>query len=124
MSDKQKVLIVDDEDDLVSLLTLRLESEGYEVISAQDGQAGLDAAREQNPDLILMDVMMPVMDGYQACRFIKFDDTLKHIPVIMLTARTQAQDRSVGESVGADEYIEKPFEYHDLLEKIKKYIAS
>jgi two-component system, OmpR family, alkaline phosphatase synthesis response regulator PhoP len=115
----KKLLIVDDEADIVETLTFRLEASGYEVVGASNGQEGLDKAREAKPDLILLDVMMPIMDGYQVCRMLKFDEEFKHIPIIMLTARGQDADKETGKGVGADAYVTKPFDNKDLLDKIE-----
>lgn len=122
MTQKKRILVIDDEVDLVNLLTMRLEAEGYEVLSALDGQAGLDKAHEERPDLILLDVMMPIMDGYQVCRFLKFDDELKNIPVIMLTARIQEKDKNTGKNMGADLYLTKPCDLNELSQKIRAYL--
>lgn len=119
----KKILVVDDEKDLVETLSFRLESAGYQVVTAGDGQEGLEKAREEKPDIILLDVMMPKMDGYQVCRMLKFDEEFKDTPVIMLTARGQDQDRETGKNVGANDYVTKPFEAKDLLEKIGKLIG-
>lgn len=119
---KKKILIIDDEAPFVETINVRLEFEGYEVLSAGDGQEGLEKAREIKPDLILLDVMMPKMDGYQVCRMLKFDDNFKDIPIIMLTARAQDTDRKTGKEVGANDYISKPFEMDELLEKIKELL--
>ena len=120
----KKILVIDDEQDLVDMLEITLESEGYEVLKAYDGYEGLEKSRESKPDLILLDIMLPKMDGYQVCRLLKFDDTSKDIPIVMLTARNQKQDRLTGKRVGADEYLVKPFSNEDLLKKIKAMIAS
>ena len=120
----KKVLIVDDEKDLVDMLKLRIEAMGYEVYSAFDGQEGLAKAREIKPDLIVLDIMMPKMNGYEVCRFLKFDDEFKDIPIIMLTARGQEADKQLGEEVGADEYITKPFDSNELVEKIKSILEA
>jgi len=117
-----KVLIIDDEIDLVETMTFRLESAGYEVINAFDGLEGLDKARAENPDIILLDVMMPKMDGYHVCRMLKFDEKYRHIPIIMLTARGQEQDKATGLEVKADLYMTKPFESSELMTNIKKLI--
>lgn len=122
MGDKKKILIVDDEKDLVETITFRLEASGYEVIAAYDGQEGLDKARSEHPDLILLDVMMPKMDGYQVCRLLKFDEDFQKTPVIMLTARGQDQDKNTGKEVGVDGYITKPFESSVLLGEIDKLL--
>lgn len=120
----KKVLIVDDEADLVETLKFRLEATGYAVASAGDGQEGLKRVREETPDLILLDVMMPKMDGYQMCRLLKFDAKFKDIPIIMLTARGQEQDKVTGQQVGADAYMTKPFDSKALLAKIEEFIGK
>lgn len=119
----KKILVIDDERDLVETITFRLEAAGYKVITAGDGQEGLDKAREMKPDLILLDIMMPKMDGYQVCRFLKFDEEYKDIPIIMLTARGQESDKNTGKNVGADDYVTKPFDGGELLLKIKKLVG-
>ncbi len=116
----KRILIVDDEEDLVFILKARLEMEGYEILTAYDGQEGLTKAQEEKPNLILLDVMMPKMNGYQVCRLLKFDEEYRHIPIIMLTARGQDQDVATGKEVGADEYITKPFENDFLIAKINE----
>src|SRR3989338_304546 len=100
----KKILIVDDEVDLVETLTFRLEAAGYTVVKAYNGQEGLEKAREENPDLILLDVMMPKMDGYTLCRLLKFDVKFRGTPVIMLTARGQDSDKKTGREVGVSDY--------------------
>ncbi len=120
----KKILLVDDEESLVVLLGERLKFNGYEVITASDGQEGLDKAKKEKPDLILLDVMMPKMNGYQVCRLLKFDQRFKHIPIIMLTARTQAIDMKTGKETGADAYITKPFESDVLLNEMKKLLKE
>lgn len=123
MAEKKKILVVDDEKDLVETLVFRLEALGYEALTAYNGQEGLDKARSEKPDLILLDVMMPVMDGYQVCRMLKFDEEFKSIPIIMLTARGQDKDKKTGSDVGADDYVTKPFDSADLTARIKKLIG-
>ncbi|MBI2091576.1 MAG: response regulator [Deltaproteobacteria bacterium] len=118
----KKILIVDDEKDLVETLSFRLEAAGYAIITAFDGKEGLEKARSEKPDIVLLDIMMPKMDGYQVCRMLKFDDEYKHMPIIMLTARGQEQDKKTGENVGADDYVTKPFDSGDLLTRIKKLL--
>jgi adenylate cyclase len=115
---KAKVLIVDDELDLVEMVSLRLEANNYQVISAFDGQAGLDKARSEKPDLIILDIMLPKIEGYKVCRMLKFDERYKQIPIILFTARAQASDIKLGEDVGADAYLTKPFEPDILLNKV------
>ena len=121
---KAKLLIVDDESGLVEMLSLRLEANDYQVISASDGQDGLDKARSELPDLIILDVMLPKIDGYKVCRMLKFDEKYKQIPVILFTARTQASDIKLGADVGADAYITKPFEPDILLDKVAQLLKK
>lgn len=120
---KKKILIVEDES--VQSLTVkdRLEFEGYEVIIAVDGQEGLTKAKEEKPDLIMLDLMLPKMDGYKVCRMLKFDTKYKHISIIMFTARAQESDEKMGMEVGADAYITKPFEPAVLIAKIKELLS-
>ena len=118
-----KILIVDDEEDIVESLSFMLQTQGYETICAYDGEEGLKLAKEENPDLIMLDVMMPKINGYKICRLLKYDAKYKNIPIIMLTARSQESDKAIGEETGADEYITKPFEFNDVLEIMQKYIG-
>lgn len=121
MSTLKTILIVDDEEDIVKALTLRLSDTGYKIIMAKDGMAGLELARAENPDLILLDVMLPKLDGYKICRMLKYDERYKKIPIIMLTAKATEEDKHMGEDVGANEYLTKPYDPHKLLELIAKY---
>lgn len=118
----KRILIVDDELDLIDIFKGRLETNGYTVIVASDGVEGLEKAKTEKPDLILLDIMMPKMDGYQVCRFLKFDEAFKHIPIILLTARGQKQDQTKGMEVGADAFVTKPFDRAELLKKIEEYL--
>ena len=119
----QKILIIDDEKDIVETLQFTLEVEGYQCQTAFDGEEGLRLAKEISPDLIILDVMMPKMNGYKICRLLKYDNAYKNIPIIMLTARSQAEDKSIGEETGANEYLTKPFELDEVLEKVKNYLG-
>lgn len=121
---KRKILLVEDEKDLVETLTFRLRAEDYEVIKAYDGQEGLDKAHSESPDLIILDLMLPKLDGYKVCRMLKFDNKYKHIPIILFTARAQESDKKLAEEVGVDAYINKPFEPQILLAKIKELIKD
>ena len=118
----KKILIVDDEVDLVETVRFPLEMEGYHVLVSYNGEDALNQARKENPDLILLDLMLPRLDGYKVCRLLKFDDRYKHIPILMLTAKTQEKDKTLGMETGANEYITKPFEMEDLLRKVKAYL--
>jgi DNA-binding response OmpR family regulator len=120
----KKILIVDDEVDLVETVRFPLEMEGYHVLVSYNGEDALNQARKENPDLILLDLMLPKLDGYKVCRLLKFDDKYKHIPILMLTAKTQEKDKALGMETGANEYITKPFEMDDLLKKVKKYLSK
>ncbi len=121
---KKRILVVDDEVDLVETLTFRLEANGYEVIKAHDGQVGLDIAKKDKPDLMILDLMLPKMDGYKVCGLLKADARYKKIPIIMFTARAQESDKKIGEEVGADAYITKPFDPQVLLAKIKELLGD
>lgn len=122
--DKKKILIIDDEADVVEALTHKLQSDGYEPISARDGQAGLEKAKKEKPDLIILDLMLPKVDGYKVCRMLKFDAKYKKIPIIMCTARAHESDKNLGREVGTDAYITKPFELQALLSKIKELLKE
>jgi len=118
----KKILVVDDEVDLVETVRFSLEMEGFQVLVSYNGEDALNQARKENPDLILLDIMLPKLDGYKVCRLLKFDERYKHIPILMLTAKTQAKDKQTGMETGADEYITKPFDIDQLMEKIKAYL--
>lgn len=120
----KRILLVDDEPDILELVIPMLENAGYEVLAAADGQEALEKARSQKPDLIILDLMLPKLDGYSVCRMIKFDKILKKIPIIMFTARAGQEDRSTAGEVGADAYIVKPFEAETMLAKIKELLAE
>ena len=120
----KKILIVDDEPDVASLLTLLFESQGHQVIVATDGQQALEKARHENPDLILLDIMLPRIDGYRVARMLKFDEKFRHIPIVMLTAKIQDKDKQLGLETGADAYVTKPFDTVALLEKVKEILGN
>ncbi len=126
MSEKKgyKILVVDDDEALVDVVSNLLKLEGYEVLEAYNGKAGLEMAKEKKPHVIILDIMMPEMDGYQVLEKLKEDPETNDIPVIMLTARTE--DKAVIESwkKGADFYIPKPFEIDELLHVIELVIQS
>lgn len=112
----RKVLIVDDEKNIVDIIAFNLKKEGYQVITASDGEEGVRKTFEENPDLILLDIMMPKMDGYEACRKIR---EKKHTPIIMLTARAEEVDKVLGLEMGADDYVTKPFGVRELMARVK-----
>ena len=119
----KKILIVEDEVDLANALKIRFEASGYIVDLAYDGQEALNKARTNVPDLIVLDLMLPKIDGYKISRMLKFDEKYKSIPIVMLTARAQEKDRAMGFEVGADAYIVKPFESKELMDKIKELLG-
>jgi DNA-binding response OmpR family regulator len=114
-----RVLIIEDEKEIVRLLKYNLEKEGYAVLSASDGQAGLDLARQEKPDFVILDLMLPKMDGMQVCRAIRAD---LQVPILMLTAKKEEIDRIVGLELGADDYVTKPFSVRELLARIKSIL--
>lgn len=120
---KKRILLVEDEKDMAYAVTLQLEAKGYEVITASDGREGLEKARVKKPDLIILDLMLPKIDGYKVCRMLKFDSKYKNIPIILFSARAQDSDKKIGREVGADAYITKPFEPNALLDKIRELLA-
>ncbi|MGA2464731.1 MAG: response regulator [Thermodesulfobacteriota bacterium] len=120
----KKILVVDDEVDLVETLRFPLEMEGFNVLVSYNGEDALSQARKENPDLILLDLMLPKLDGYKVCRLLKFDERYKHIPILMLTAKTQEKDKLLGKETGANEYITKPFDIDELMKKVKAYLQK
>ncbi len=117
---EKTILIVEDETNIVDILSFNLEREGYNTMEAYDGQTGLQLAREQNPDLILLDLMLPRMDGFEVCRQLRADGSTT--PIIMLTAREEEADKVMGLELGADDYITKPFAMRELLARVKANI--
>ena len=120
--DKKRILVVEDETQLVDMLKMRLEANHYQVITAYDGREGYEKARKEKPDLIILDLMLPKMDGYKVCGLLKKDARYNNIPIIIFTARAQEEDRKLGEEVGAEAYITKPFEPEVLLGKIEELL--
>jgi DNA-binding response OmpR family regulator len=119
---KKKILIVDDEPQINRMLNIRMQANGYDTLSAFDGEQALEEARVNHPDLIILDVMMPKMDGFEVCRRLKQDTALKDIPVVMLSVKVDEGARDWAAVSGADDYLAKPFEAAELLEKIKKLL--
>lgn len=120
----KKILVVDDEKELVKAIQIRLERAGYEIIIANDGEEGLEKAKRCKPDLIILDVMLPKMDGYKVCRLLKFDEKYKNIPIIMLTARAHESDAKISAEVGADMYITKPFDHQVVLSNVQRLMKN
>ncbi|MEO0089454.1 MAG: response regulator [candidate division WOR-3 bacterium] len=119
---KYKILLVEDEENLRELLKYQLENAGYQVITASDGLEALNLARQHKVDLIILDLMLPKLDGYTVCRLLKFSEQYKKIPLIMATARTNPEDRERGLEMGADFYLTKPLNSKELLDKIKELL--
>ena len=119
----KKILIIDDEPDIIKVVKFRLIKTGYELMTAADGREGLELARVLKPDLVLLDYRMPFLNGDEVCKEIKKDESTKHIPVILMTASTQDTLKENIQTMGADDYILKPFEPEELIKKIKRLIG-
>jgi two-component system, sensor histidine kinase and response regulator len=120
---KNKILIVDDAMDTVELLRKRFHSEGYDTAEAYNGSEALQLVSEYEPDLIVLDVMMPIMDGYEACRRLKSDERTKYIPILMLTAKGEVEHKVKGLDIGADDYMGKPFDYKELSARVRSLLS-
>ena len=120
---KGKILVVDDEINITQILEFSIGAEGYEVITAANGEEAIDKARREQPNLIILDVMMPRIDGYEACRILKSNPLTKNIPVVLLTAKGREIDRRLGYEVGATDYIIKPFSPNKLIERIHELLS-
>jgi len=116
---KQTILVIEDERSLVDVLTYNLTNEGFEVITAHDGQDGLRRAQSALPDLIILDLMLPVVDGLLVCRQLRSNPATKHIRILMLTAKSEEVDEIVGFNMGADDYVTKPFKLKPLIHRVK-----
>lgn len=122
--DKKKILLVDDEEDVLRTVGFRLQSSGYEVVTASDGMEGLEKAHSEKPDLVILDLMLPKMDGYKVCAFLKKDTRYKDIPIVMFTAKAGDLDKKLGLEVGADAYVMKPFEPPELVKTVEELLAK
>ena len=121
---KKEILIVEDEETLLKLESVLLSARGYQVKGVGDGRAALDSVAHKKPDLVLLDIMLPEVDGFEVCRQIKENAETKHIPVIMLTAKKSSEDIAKGERVGADWYMTKPFKSAMLVETVQRFLAG
>lgn len=119
---KKKILVVEDEESLLKLESILLTSKGYDVKGVANGQAALDAIAEEIPDLVLLDIMLPEMDGFEVCRRIKENPLTEDLPVVMLTAKKSREDMTRGQEVGADWYITKPFKSANVIETIQRFL--
>jgi DNA-binding response OmpR family regulator len=118
-TEMKTILVIDDEKDLIKLVDHNLSKEGFLVVSARNGADGIEIAKKHRPNLILLDIMMPKMDGWEVCKLLKVTAELAQIPVIMLTARAQETDKILGLELGADDYITKPFSPRELVARVK-----
>jgi len=118
----KKILVVDDEPDILKIVTFRLKKLRCDILTADNGKDALDLIRRQRPDLVLLDLRLPIIDGYEVCKQVKADDELKNIPIILLTASSTAKISEKTKEFKADGYIIKPFDPEELLKKVKKFI--
>jgi two-component system alkaline phosphatase synthesis response regulator PhoP len=119
---KAKILVVDDEEDIRELVGLNLTPEGFDVLACETGESALNMARQKQPDLIVLDLMLPGIDGLQVCKILKADDKTRHIPVIMLTAKSEEADIVTGLELGADDYMTKPFSGKVLVARVRRLL--
>ena len=120
---KKKILVVEDEQDLLTLQSMLLSIEGYTVEGVMDGQTALDVVETMKPDLILLDIMLPEVDGFQVCRQLKSNEATRRIPIIILTAKKSKEDLVMGDQAGADMYITKPYKTSMVIEAIQKLLS-
>ena len=123
MAEKHRILLVDDEPSIVKMVGKRLEVEGFEVLIAMDGQEGLSKAQADNPDLIVLDLMLPKLNGYEVCTMLKQDARYQKIPVVLFTAKAQEKDEKLGMECGANAYVRKPFRAQELLDTIRSLLG-
>lgn len=119
----KRILICDDDPVILRLLEVNLQLEGYEVLSADNGESAIEVAREDQPDLIVLDIMMPRLDGYETCARLKEDDDTKNIPVVFLSAKAQQSDIDKGKAFGIADYLTKPFDPNELIETVGRLLA-
>ena len=119
-----RILVVDDEPDIITVLKGRLVSAGYDVVTAADGREALDTVRQAAPDLIILDLMLPKVNGYEVCTMLKQDARHQIIPIILFTALTQEKDKQLAAQCGADAYVCKPFKGQELLERIRALLPT
>ncbi len=120
---KKKILVVEDEQALLTLQSMLLSIEGYTVEGVMNGQTALDVVETMKPDLILLDIMLPEVDGFQVCRQLKSNEATRHIPIIILTAKKSKEDLIMGEQAGAEMYITKPYKTSMVIEAIKRLLS-
>jgi DNA-binding response OmpR family regulator len=119
-----RVLIAEDDRNIVELLSFILERDGYEVVAALDGEAAIDRLRSDPPDMMILDVMLPKLNGFEVLKLLKADPALRSLPVIILTAKGQAHDRRMAEEIGVDAFMTKPFSNRDVVEAVRRATAT
>ncbi len=124
MAEKPRILLVDDEPSIVKMVAKRLEVEGFDVLVAMDGQEGLSKAQTEHPDLVILDLMLPKLNGYEICTMLKQDTRYQKIPIILFTAKTQEKDEKLGVECGADAFVRKPFRAQELTEHIRRLLGE
>ncbi|MFH0790806.1 MAG: response regulator [Candidatus Omnitrophota bacterium] len=124
MDTAKKIMLVDDDPNIIDILTIRLKKVGFDVVSCSAGLDVLNKVLSEQPDLIILDVMLPQLDGYRICRMLKFDDRYEHIPIIMLTAKAEKKSKEIGLETGADRYITKPFDIDQLVKEIEAVLKE
>jgi DNA-binding response OmpR family regulator len=124
MAEKPKILLVDDEPSIVKMVGKRLEIEGFDVLVAVDGQEGLAKAQAEAPDLIILDLMLPKLNGYEVCTMLKQDTRYQRIPIVLFTAKAQERDEKLGMECGANAYVRKPFRAQELLETVRGLLPA
>ncbi len=122
--EKKRILIVDDETEMVEMEMVRLKASGYDVAAVYDGPGGLEKVKFLQPDLVILDIMLPKLDGYQVCAALKKDPSTQNIPIILVSAMDQKYDTHLGKKVGADAYFTKPFEPVALMAKIRELLRK
>ena len=120
----KKILVVDDEPQIVEVIQARLQAQGYDVITGANGQEALTKARSEMPDLIVLDLMLPKMDGYRVGRLLKLDELYKHIPILILSARMESEYQELGLEGGADAFLSKPFDAEEFVAKIRELLKE
>ena len=120
----RRILVVDDEPDILQLTKLRLEASGFEVMTAATGPEGLEKARGEKPDLMVLDLMLPGLNGYEICTMLKQDTRYQEMPIVLFTAKAQEKDEKLGMACGANAYVRKPFKGEELLQKIQALLAA
>ncbi len=124
MTDQGRILLVDDEPSIVKMVGKRLEVEGFEVLVAMDGQEALKKAQTESPQLIILDLMLPKMNGYEVCTMLKQDARYQGIPIIMFSAKAQEKDERLGRECGANAYVRKPFQAKELLDQVRALLPG